>query len=400
MWSYLMFGSALALAAMLTLQGCGGGSGGGDKPEPSTGNTTSITSTTTSTTMTGTKARGPTGLYWCEDIDTFYKLHYQNGTKSAAGQCLPSKSPGAYYTSPGEKADDGKSDKLWQCFSPETKKSLWTDEEAKAQGFTGACLFKDYGNQTSPQDVDACNKYLSHHPAVCAPGPKKYWGACWSSHSENWKCIPQKDPTIQGLVDGDCKANVVLEPAPSSAPTNYFFDGVCRFKEENDQIYKCDTVPGYSEASSRTCGQKVDSHSDEACFSLKSGETWQCMQAKPCFENNTRYAPDMPGQGPTKEDSVEKCQARCARVPGCVHFTFATSFLWRGACHLQNSTSKPESEKGVTAGPPSCPEVHCDWTTLPGKSTEFYKGFCVFPKSPQYENATDAHNLTTASLIV
>lgn len=249
---------------MLVLQGCGGGGGGG-----------STTQTTTPNPV------GPTGLYWCEGVATYYKTSYFNGTTSAAGQCLPSASPGAYYTKAGQK--EGKDDRSWECFSPDFDKSLWTNAQAKAQNYEGACLFKDFSSKVTPGDVDLCSAHLPYHPSVCAPGPSTYWGACWSSRSENWKCIPVGDATIPGLAKGDCKANVLLKPSPSLVPTKYFYDGACRFEKETPKIYKCDTVPDYSAASGSTCGQKVDTTSDKACFSLKSGVQWQCVAKGTAF---------------------------------------------------------------------------------------------------------------------
>lgn len=254
------------------LQGCGGGGGG-------SGDTT----TTTTTTATLPPV-GPSGLYWCEDLPTYYRVSYGNGSlKSATGQCLPSTSPGAYYTKVGEKdPNDGKSDRPWECFNPSFNKDLWTNAKAKEAGYEGACLLKDYGSKTTPGDVDACNKHLDHHPAICAPGPGTYWGACWSSHSENWRCVPKGDATIPGLAKGDCKAAVLLEPG-SSVPTQYFYDGVCQFAPDTSPLYKCDTVTGYNAEDAATCGQSVDITTDKACFSLQSETQWECLDVKTDF---------------------------------------------------------------------------------------------------------------------
>jgi len=253
----------------VVLQGCGGGGGGGDDP---------VTVTTT-TTM----PFGPTGLPWCEDIATFYKISFDADTesKSAGGQCLPSTTPGAYYTESGQTDPvDGKSDRPWSCFSADFDPDLWTNEEARKRSppFEGACLFKDFDSKVTPGKVDSCSTKLDHHPATCAPGPGAFWGACWSSHSENWKCIPQGDPTIAGLAKGDCKAQVLLEPA-SSTITPYFYNGVCSFDQVESKLYKCDTIPRYSASSASSCGQKVDTTDDKACFTLKNGAQWQCIPA-------------------------------------------------------------------------------------------------------------------------
>jgi hypothetical protein len=218
-------------------------------------------------------------------MPTFYKVHYDadTGTKSASGQCKPSQTPGAYYTLKGEKDDDGKSDRSWSCWNTNMDKSLWTNEEARKQNFAGACMFKDFSSTTQPQDVEDCSEHLSHHPAICQPGPSVYWGACWSSRSENWHCIPQGDQAIQGLAKGDCSADVLLQDK-SSDPTDFFFDGVCRFPEEHPTMYKCESVTSYSKGDAGTCGQKVDQQgTDKACFSLTHGMQWTCFDKKTDF---------------------------------------------------------------------------------------------------------------------
>lgn len=320
--------SALGLVAMLALHGCGGSGGGGEtttttthaSTTPTTETTSQATTQTTSTSVTSTRT-APGGLRYCEDIGTFYKVNVDNGTH-AVGQCLPSKSPGAYYTKSGEKdPNDPNSDRPWMCFGPDFEKKLWTNEEARKQDppFEGACLFKDFDSTVQPGDVEDCSKHLPHHPAVCAPGPSQFWGACWSSASEQWKCVPKGDATIPGLAKGDCKAGVVLEE--DGTPTKSFYDGACRFKKEKVVTYKCDTVPGYDAGDATTCGGGGPAP-DSACFTLKSGANWQCFQKD------------------------------------------------------QNSTTP------------------CDWTLLDGNK-EFYSGACVFKGNKDYQNATNAHNLTT-----
>lgn len=275
MWPVSCGLALLSFGAMLVLQGCGGGGSGSSD--------TTNTKTTTTTTTTTSPPKACSGFYCCQDLPTYYKVTYgKDGVKTAAGQCLPSKSPGAYYTQLGEKDSDGKSDRPWGCFAPDFDRALWTDAEARAHNFEGACLIKDYGSPATPGSADVCSKHLSHHPAVCAPGPSMFWGACWSGHSENWKCVPANDPTIDGLAKGDCKANVLLQPS-SSVPTQYFFDGVCRFAPDTSPMYKCDTVPSYNSESAATCGQKVDITDDRACFSVTSGVQWECLPDKKGF---------------------------------------------------------------------------------------------------------------------
>jgi len=58
----------------------------------------------------------------------------------------------------------------------------------------------------------------------------------------------------------------------------------------------------------------------------------------------------MKGQRRSVETSARGCQARCAKVSGCAHFSW-----WRdGGCHLQDSTASRAAAGTVTAGPPTC----------------------------------------------
>jgi len=259
--------AALTCGAMLALQGCGGG--GGDS-----GATTTAGPTTQPTPTPDPK----TGLDWCEDVPTYYKVTYSvNGTtttKSATGQCLPSATPGAYFTVASGKRVPGVNDAVWGCWNDATIGR--TNADAIAKGFAGACEFKDYKSKTTPGDVEFCHKHLDHHPAVCSPGPTAFWGACWSSFSENWKCIPKGDAGIAGYAQGNCKSEVLLETA-SSVPTTHFYNGACRFAKEEPKVYKCDTVTSYNSEAGGTCGQGVDTSDDQACFSVASGDVWQCI---------------------------------------------------------------------------------------------------------------------------
>jgi len=74
-----------------------------------------------------------------------------------------------------------------------------------------------------------------------------------------------------------------------------------------------------------------------------------------CFLADTAYKPlDMPGQSRSQEVSAAACQARCAKVPGCAHFTWWPD----GGCHVQDRKAKEEKTGSLTAGPPSCPADH------------------------------------------
>merc|ERR1719408_1122526 len=108
--------AAFAFGALpLVLQGCGDGNGGSPTLAPSTPPPTLPPPPPPPTTTT-TLSLGPSGQPYCEDISTFYAHHVEDGAKTAHGQCKPSVSPGAFYTKPGDKAADGKSDKSWACW--------------------------------------------------------------------------------------------------------------------------------------------------------------------------------------------------------------------------------------------------------------------------------------------
>merc|ERR1711920_412708 len=94
--------------------------------------------------------------------------------------------------------------------------------------------------------------------------------------------IPIGDPTIAGLAKGDCTAAVVHEQG-SSAPTQYFYDGVCQFAPDTSPMYKCDTVPIYDASDATTCGQDVNPTDKKACFGLKHGVQWVCLPDDTAF---------------------------------------------------------------------------------------------------------------------
>jgi len=94
------------------------------------------------------------------------------------------------------------------------------------------------------------------------------------------------------------------------------------------------------------CGSIPTHHSG-----VTAGQATMAPMCLHCFKSNQKYFPiNMVGQGRTVANSEWQCQARCASVSGCAHFSF-----WRdGGCHLQNSSSTPVHHSGVIAGPPIC----------------------------------------------
>jgi len=74
-------------------------------------------------------------------------------------------------------------------------------------------------------------------------------------------------------------------------------------------------------------------------------------EVEPCFFLDTAYWPlNMPMQGRTVTVSPQTCQARCARTPGCGHFTW----LRDGSCHIQEYRAQRHVGVGAIAGPSSC----------------------------------------------
>lgn len=80
-----------------------------------------------------------------------------------------------------------------------------------------------------------------------------------------------------------------------------------------------------------------------------------------CWEEDKSYTPiNMDGQAKTTEDSIEKCQERCANVDGCAHFASYPD----GGCHVQDGyATVQDDEWGAKSGPPSCNAA--DTTTAP-----------------------------------
>jgi len=71
-----------------------------------------------------------------------------------------------------------------------------------------------------------------------------------------------------------------------------------------------------------------------------------------CTVSGYKYTPlDMGGQGRSNEPTPVDCQRRCARTPGCAHFSHWPA---DGACHLQDSDASPAQDRGATSGPPKC----------------------------------------------
>ena len=75
-----------------------------------------------------------------------------------------------------------------------------------------------------------------------------------------------------------------------------------------------------------------DKHAVEATAAGPIAGPKRCQA--PCFEKNIQYGPtpDMPHTERTTVKSALECQARCAAIQGCAHFTYWPD----GGCHLQD----------------------------------------------------------------
>jgi len=84
-----------------------------------------------------------------------------------------------------------------------------------------------------------------------------------------------------------------------------------------------------------------------------SGPTASGVTPLPCLRH-LRYSPNMPGQRAVKVSGGEDaCQARCARVAGCAHFTFFKRG-WFTNCLLHDDAATPRYQLGLYSGPPEC----------------------------------------------
>lgn len=100
-------------------------------------------------------------------------------------------------------------------------------------------------------------------------------------------------------------------------------------------------------ASSQTCSGRHQSHCAGDC--AWNGNS--CGQV--CFQSNTAYTPDMPGQGVRTVGNQEACRDHCRNVAGCAHFTFYSN---NGRCHLQghNGARTTASSTYAVGGVPNC----------------------------------------------
>merc|ERR1719367_626452 len=73
-----------------------------------------------------------------------------------------------------------------------------------------------------------------------------------------------------------------------------------------------------------------------------------------CSEKDVAYILDLPGHGVSLEQGIAACQMRCARAPGCAHFSY-----WppQRHCRLHGILAEPLPGQPLwISGPPGCKE--------------------------------------------
>jgi len=103
---------------------------------------------------------------------------------------------------------------------------------------------------------------------------------------------------------------------------------------------------------------------------------------KECYIRGANYWPlDMPGGGGRTHTDLAECQARCAKTPGCAHFSW-----WNdGGCHLQDGNAQLNANQpAATSGPRSCDMSL--WTSREAVTSKFAAGCCRYdaPRKSTY----------------
>lgn len=99
-------------------------------------------------------------------------------------------------------------------------------------------------------------------------------------------------------------------------------------------------------ASAMALGLGVVNSSEAVAISVAASQREQCLL------RGTRYEPNL--QGTLWAKNIAQCQAICASMEYCAHFTFWPRY---GGCLLQGSTARPVDDANATAGPRVCPPV-------------------------------------------
>jgi len=194
------------------------------------------------------------GLKSCFDVPNY------------ANKCKVSKSPGACYAK--EDAEDDEA--MWQCWNDGMAPETMTDATCKnVVGKAGACRFEEHSVKKADADLKPCRS-VKGFSTQCHPVTQQ-WGACYKEESDVWMCFGKDNELIDDFRQGDCKVT------PVNGESTETFDGVCRFAEVQETIYKCDTVATYNKSNpAQSCSGREDM--PMACFSLEKGVTWQCHE--------------------------------------------------------------------------------------------------------------------------
>jgi hypothetical protein len=186
------------------------------------------------------------------------------GLPNFPGKCLVSKSPGACYS-----AEDD-SEQTWQCWTNEQAPETMNNDTCKnAVKKAGACRFYKHDVVVQDADIMKCSNvegFVSQCSQVVG-----VWGACYQKDSDQWQCIEKTNTMLDGFKQGDC------EVLPVDVNSSVVYDGVCSFEQAEQTLYKCSTVPSYNkDEPAASCSY---SEVPFACFSLRSGVTWQCFES-------------------------------------------------------------------------------------------------------------------------
>jgi len=112
-----------------------------------------------------------------------------------------------------------------------------------------------------------------------------------------------------------------------------------------------------------------------------------------CSEKDIAYMLDLPGHAVSMEQGIAACQARCARAPGCAHFSY-----WppQRHCHLHGILAEPlPGQPPWISGPPGCKEPQVSNAT---RRTVARKLTCYHPHAVYEPRGTLAEPRLTSSI--
>lgn len=121
----------------------------------------------------------------------------------------------------------------------------------------------------------------------------------------------------------------------------YWPEGICQL-QDGTAVRMNDTQTIAGPAKCRRPGVTGNDSSSTSAASAPQG----------CMDLGYKWEPlDMHFQGRTDEESKEACQARCASVTACRHFTY---YPRNSGCHLEDQDAQQWPAPGALSGPPIC----------------------------------------------